>query len=419
LTQFKPRKSNVLPIDNSAKAAQWKTLADEIHAAGAGARPSEDVKGELLIIGSGLSRMDFTAEAEGEILAADVVFYCVYDSLTQVWLLELRPDALDLTVLYTQKIDRYHTYMQMAEAMLFYVRRGRRVLAIYYGHPGIFATPAHRAIHIAKREGHRAQMRPGISALDYLVADLGFDPAIPGMINFEATDMLLRKRRIDPSLHVVLWQVGVVGEFGFSPGGFANRGFDLLIDTLEATYGKDWPIVNYIASRFPNVAPLIEEHTIGAMRTPEARRNVQALSTFYISPQIASATDPDRSVALNLTKLGEPVQPPVRTYDNNQYGEHEIEAIRLLSDFDLTDRFAVPHTTAVTRLLIALSEDVSLRRSFIMDAEAVLQEDRFSDLSDRAKKLLCIPHPAAIETALSEAADTPLNRPGFVGGSNS
>lgn len=385
------------------KVAQWQELACAIYSAGPGGVPADGKPGELIIIGSGLTRMDFTTEAEHEIRLADVVFFCVYDSLTRLWLSTLRPDAFDLTVLYAPSQDRYHTYMQMAEALLFHVRRGRRVLAIYYGHPGIFATPAHRAIHIARREGHQARMRPGISALDYLIADLGFDPAIPGMLNYEATDMLLRRRRIDPGLHVVLWQVGVVGEFGYAPEGFGNHGFDLLVDVLEETYGGDWPVINYIASRFPNVEPLIETNPISALRSQGLRNNVQSLSTFYLAPQLASATDPERSVTLGLTRAGQPVQPPVCAYDNNQYGEHEHEAVRRLSTFVVPDRYAVPRSTEVAKLLLALSEDSAFRRHFMSDPIDAMTDTRFSGLSDRERKLLSIPHSLAIEKALAEA----------------
>lgn len=295
------------------KAAQWAELAAAISAAGAGSSQHVDSTGELLIMGSGLSRLDLTTEAEHEIESADIVFYCMYDSLTKIRILSLRPDAIDLATLYSSNSDRYYTYAQMAEAMLFHVRQSRRVLAVYYGHPGIFATPAHRAIQIARREGYRARMRPGISALDYLVADLGIDPAIPGMLNYEATDMLLRCRRIDPSLHVVLWQVGVVGEFGYSPQGFDNHGFDMLVDVLEGSYGTDWLITNYIASRFPTIEPIVTTHAVGELRSPEVRRTIRSLSTFYIAPKEASATDDHRSMSLGLTKAGQPVQPPVCT----------------------------------------------------------------------------------------------------------
>jgi hypothetical protein len=152
--------------------------------------------GELVIIGSGIDSIGFSLGDEALIANADKVLYCVADPATVVWLRQLRPDALDLYVLYADDKVRYTTYMEMAEAQLYWVRQGLRVVVIFYGHPGIFVLSTHRAIQIARREGHRAVMRAGVSALDTLCADLGVDPSHPGLQTHEATDCLIRRRRI-------------------------------------------------------------------------------------------------------------------------------------------------------------------------------------------------------------------------------
>jgi hypothetical protein len=161
----------------------------------------EHKKGSLTIIGSGIRSADFTMSAKKYILTADKVcipasfgliklivcqvFFCVADPPTQTYIRRLRPDALDLYVLYDDTKVRYFTYVQMSEALLYYVRKGKNVLCVFYGHPGVFVLSSHRAVLIAKREGHHAHLRPGISALDCLVADLNVDPCFPGMQNVE------------------------------------------------------------------------------------------------------------------------------------------------------------------------------------------------------------------------------------------
>ena len=62
-------------------------------------------------------------------------------------------NALDLYVFYADDKKRYDTYVQMAEACLYYARQGSNVVAVYYGHPGVFVLPSHRAFQIAKRQG--------------------------------------------------------------------------------------------------------------------------------------------------------------------------------------------------------------------------------------------------------------------------
>ena len=60
---------------------------------------------------------------------------------------------MDLYVFYADDKKRYDTYVQMAESCLFYARKGLNVVAIFYGHPGVFVMPSHRAIKIALKQG--------------------------------------------------------------------------------------------------------------------------------------------------------------------------------------------------------------------------------------------------------------------------
>lgn len=109
----------------------------------------------------------------------------------------------------------------MAEVMLNSVREGNLTLGLFYGHPGVFVTPSHRAIYIAKQEGYKAKMLPGISAEDTLYADFGVDPATCGCQMFEATHLLAEPDRLDPRSHALIWQPGCI-----------NRG-DMRFDNSE------------------------------------------------------------------------------------------------------------------------------------------------------------------------------------------
>jgi hypothetical protein len=401
VTKFEPVLAEEAFPTPQSMTERWAELAAAI----AKTRPlpaaADGPKGRLVVIGSGISHIDLTADAEAEIRSADYVFYCLYDKVSQLWISKLRPDAFDMTVLYNEQIERHFTYTRMAEAMLFHVRRGKKVVAVYYGHPGVFATPTHRAIKIARAEGHSAQMRPGISALDCLVADVGFDPALPGMVNYEATDMLLRRRQIDTSLHMVIWQVGVVGEFGFSASGFENRGYDVLVDALEEAYGADWEVTHYIAPQYVGVEPLIERHPIATLRDPEVRKTLSALSTFYIEPRQAVATDRGRSLALG-SHPEQPLPPPSCAPDVTRYGPAEIAALRSFGDFAVSPRYRLPQMTPAANFMLALSGDLDMQQRYRDDPATVLGDPRFADLSDRARQLLAIPHPLAITAAIAD-----------------
>jgi hypothetical protein len=338
-----------------------------------GASNGRSAKGQLIVIGSGIEEVSFTGGDERLLRDADEVFYCVADPATSVWIKALRPDAYDLYVLYDDSKLRYVTYMQMSEAMLYFVREGRRVVAVYYGHPGIFVLSTHRAIQIARREGHRAVMRAGISALDTLCADLGVDPSHPGMQTFEATDMLIRRRRLDTSVHLVLWQVGLIGELGYRRQGFFNRGFSLLLDYLEASHGPDHEVINYTGSRYPGIDPVIVRHTVSSLRDPATQQTVTGISTFYLPPKEAVAADPRLLEELGLMKPGQsPKAPTSAIRQIARYGAREMKA------FDDFARFRVPtgyhwqEDTVAARFLLALRDERALREQYEHDPSAAL-----------------------------------------------
>lgn len=387
--------------DTNAMKERWSLLAQEIYEH----KYDKNDKGRLVVLGSGMAFIDFTRDAEAEILSADHVFHCVYDKLTQAWIGKIRPDSYDVRILYGPDIDRYHTYVRMAEALLHYVRRGKKVVAVYYGHPGIFAMPAHRAVHIARAEGHEAVMRPGISALDYLVADIGFDPALPGLTTFEATDMLLRKRTIDPSLHVVLWQVGVVGEFQFCPGGFENKGFELLVAKLTEVYGADWEVIHYIAPQYVGIEPLIERFKISELLEPKVTERISSLSTFYIEPLFAVETDPEMSIALGHTKPGDPLPVPGRLFGYKRYGGRERKAVADFSEFVPPAHYRLTSYSPEVDFMLTLSNDLDLLDRYRRDPAAVAHDERFPISSERARKLFAIPHPKAFDAAMREAGE--------------
>jgi tetrapyrrole (corrin/porphyrin) methylase-like protein len=357
-------------------------------------------QGELLIIGSGIDSVGFSLGDEALVANADKVLYCVADPATVVWLRRLRPDALDLYVLYADDKVRYTTYMEMAEAQLYWVRQGLRVVVIFYGHPGIFVLSTHRAIQIARREGHRAVMRAGVSALDTLCADLGVDPSHPGLQTHEATDCLIRRRRIDTSLHVVLWQVGLIGELGYRRQGYLNNHFSYFISWLEELYGSGYEITHYIGSRYPGTDPLIQVRRLRDLHDPDRQRDITGLSTFYIPPRDAAAMDQRTAVHLGVLQAGRPVPPPGSPRrDIARYGRREMAAFSSLARFRIPPSYHWQDETEAARFLIELRFDPELRALYRRAPAAALADPRFAGLSDRERSLLVSRDPGSIQIA--------------------
>jgi len=348
-----------------------------------GSRP-----GSLTVIGSGIQSVGFTLDCVERIRRADEVFFCVADAATQVWLRELRPDAYDLYVLYDDHKVRYSTYVQMSEAILHFVRAGKNVVTVFYGHPGIFVLSTHRAIAIARREGHRATMHAGISALDCLCADLAVDPSYPGMQTFEATDLLLRRRPLDPTLHTVLWQVGLIGEMGYRRRGYINDKFPLLVEYLADAYGEDHWVTHYIAARYPTIAPMVAHYPIRALLDPANRATFNGISTFYIAPKVARENDADMAVRLGLIQPGQAIGRVARRRQIDRYGPREREGVGGFTDFKVPATYQFQRKTRAAEFLVELTRSHKLARLFSTDPKRAVSEDVFPGLSRQERRYL-------------------------------
>lgn len=254
-------------------------------------------RGSLVCVGSGIKSVaHLTLEAKGWIEQADLVVYCVADPATEIWIKRHARESFDLYVLYGNDKRRLDTYNEMVEVMTRNVRAGKDVCAVFYGHPGIFVLPTHRAISQLRADGYRATMLPAISALDCLFADIGVDPAQCGCQTVEATDLLLRRRTIQTDQHVVIWQIGCVGDLGFRFAGYDNRNLGELVDYLCDAYSAEQPAIHYQASQFPVSSSIVEHVRLGEL----ADANVTGISTLYIPPAIRRETVPEMAERLGL-----------------------------------------------------------------------------------------------------------------------
>ncbi|KAE8156100.1 hypothetical protein BDV40DRAFT_91922 [Aspergillus tamarii] len=290
-------------------------------------------EGNLIIIGSGLKCIvQFTLEAIAALERADKVFYCVADPATEGFIKEKNKSAVDLYQYYANGRLRYETYILMAEVIMEAVRAGQSVVGVFYGHAGNFVSPSRRAIAIAKSEGYSAKMLPGISAEDCLFADLLIDPSYPGAQTVEATDLLIRSRPILTSSHVIIYQVGVLGQLGFEFGGIKNDKFNHLVQRLLQEYGEGHPVINYKAAISPFSSPTIQRYIISELSNPEVQKTVDACSTFYIPPK-ALLPISDTATLVSLDKSGSvPLSPPLwwdplNTSAPTLYGPKEAEVI--------------------------------------------------------------------------------------------
>ncbi|MGF6495602.1 uncharacterized protein YabN with tetrapyrrole methylase and pyrophosphatase domain [Luteibacter sp. 621] len=194
---------------------------------------------------------------------ADIVFAALSDHVVELWLQRLNPNVTSLQPYYKPGKSRMRTYREWVEVMMAEVRAGKRVCAVFYGHPGIFAWSPHKVIEVARAEGFDAYMEPGISAEDCLYADLGIDPARSGCQHLEASQLLFFERNIDTMGHVILWQLGVVGDRSLGRFLTPVAYKELLTERLCQDYPSDHEVIIYRAPTLPVEGPHIQRLALG------------------------------------------------------------------------------------------------------------------------------------------------------------
>ena len=242
--------------------------------------------GELLIVGTGIMFPgQMTLEAADFIKDADCVFYNVgTHPLATKWIKENSKKSFDLYQCYAEGKPRDESYREMVDMMVSSAANGMNAVGVFYGHPGVFVGPGFQAIQECRDKGIPARMIPGVSAVDCMFADLEVDPAQYGCVMLEASDYVLTNRRVDTTIPLILWQVGVVcvREFSFER---SNNNVDLLKDRLLEDYDPDHPIVCYVASTLAGSSPQVQVGTIGKLELLD----ISASTTCLIKPIDVSA----------------------------------------------------------------------------------------------------------------------------------
>lgn len=234
----------------------------------------------LVVVGSGIEFGRHVSErCLSEIREAQVVF-CLTDPFALAMISSFRPDAINLGAHYLPGRDRREIYREIDAAIMAEVRAGKRVCAVFYGHPGVFADVPHAVIRKARAEGIPARMEPGVSAEACLYADLGIDPGQRGVQSLEATHFLVYDRRPDTAGLVLLWQVALSGDLSCTRLHAEPEGLQALVDRLLRWYPADHEVVLYEAARLPIEQPRIERLRLADL--PGAR--YEEYTTLVIPP---------------------------------------------------------------------------------------------------------------------------------------
>ncbi|HEX3742663.1 MAG TPA: SAM-dependent methyltransferase [Bryobacteraceae bacterium] len=165
---------------------------------------------DIWIVGLGMqTATQVTGEVEQAIRGSQEVLYVDTGVATRSFLCELCPRV---TPLYDESYQEEHSrpgaYEHMAEQVLQAAMDHPPVTFAIHGHPLVAALPPFRVMELAKARGLRVRVLPGVSAIDTIMADLRLDPVVHGIQMYEATDLLLRRRPLQPDVPALIWQIG-------------------------------------------------------------------------------------------------------------------------------------------------------------------------------------------------------------------
>jgi precorrin-6B methylase 1 len=341
-------------------------------------------RGRLVILGSGITAIaHMTLEALGHIRNADIVFYNANSGVTAAYLKELNSNVVDLYAYYGEGKLRGITYVQMT------------VAGVFHGHPGFFVKAGRRAMAIAEMEGHEARLLPGISSIDCLFADLRVDPGYVGVEIVKASHLLHRGYMLSTDHHIVIVQVGSVGDNTFSFSGFKHAKVDRLFRKLMDVYGDNHESVYYVASIFPGLDPIIRVRHLRDYLDQNILDTVHA-SLLYIPP-----------LGVRFEELRS-----MQTFrEGEAYGRFEKDAIAELDSHTQPEGFK--HSGASTKMLQTMNElatSPQALRSYLSDASAFAARNK--ELTDRERRALASRETTQLRSVMTEVDPKPVGTNG-------
>ncbi|CAE7076662.1 unnamed protein product [Rhizoctonia solani] len=362
--------------------------------------------GSLIFVGSGVVDVaHFTLQAVAYLHEAERVHYLVPEPAAQIYIQQRSLHTSNLAQYYQEGKSRYESYLEMSEVIMRDVRAGHKVVVIIKGHPGSSASPAHRALAMAREEGYKAKMLPGISPLDSMIADLEIDPSMYGCMISEATELLAHDRPLDTSVHNIILHIGYIGEQ------LDNSRFSLLVNRLTSDFDSEHRVTHYLGETTPQSRLAMVTYSIAELSAESLAEWILPQSALYIPP--LAVPKPTAATTLGLPDIvtrylsastqcesadGSSSRPSTIV----DYGDHVKIALERVKSRVTSEGFqSMRASTAMRDFLTKLSLRCSFRDDY-HDSEEKRAEllSRVSGLTDRERFALQFALAAPVEALI-------------------
>lgn len=187
----------------------------------------------------------------------------------------------DLGPLYWKPGKRADIYYKIAQYVVSFARETRPAAFVIEGNPMFFSDVSWNIAELGKAASLRVEALPGVSCIDVLPIQLGFEPGDLGLQIFEATQLVLYGLAINTHLSTLILQVGVFAETAHPGSGSKRLGtFDPLVRHLSNFFPAGHPAIfirSTLSRTFPNVV-----FTTNIARIDEQRDGIVEGMTLYL-----------------------------------------------------------------------------------------------------------------------------------------
>lgn len=240
---------------------------------------------DIYIVGLGIvGTRQITKEVEEAMRKSERVFILYYQKVMHDYIAnELGTPVTDLHEEYEEGLDRSKTYRKMADRVMNAATKATTPITLaLYGHPTIFVSPTRLIQEEAPKKGLRVKVLPGISSIDCIFAEIGFDPGNSGIQMYEATDFLVRHYTPDQTIPLFLWQVGAIESGLYTSKPSKPERFIRLRQKLQTFYPEDHILYLLRTATYPFTRS--DQRAFLLRDFEKQSQHVNPIHTLYVPP---------------------------------------------------------------------------------------------------------------------------------------
>jgi len=265
---------------------------------------------DIAVVGLGIAGAhQLTRQVEETIRRSTKLFVTDSGSGLLDYLVDLGPEVVSVGSAAGKVEHRVVAYRRIAAAVVAAALEQPPVCFATYGHPMMYCYPTTLIRRAALVLDLKVKLLPGVSFLDTVLADLGIDPGFDGLQVYEATDLLVRRRPIQPDVALVITQAPAVANASNRPSDRRLDHLDLLQRYLAAVYPATHEVVLVTSAPHPLLEPEINVVPLGSLAAALLAAN--QLATLYLAPV---GHRPVADEALAAAMQAPPAEQPASVY---------------------------------------------------------------------------------------------------------